>query len=85
MSRAIVCAPVCRPPASISPVFLEARSTSDLERNKLVLIFLCMLEYYRGILFLTTKRIKNIDEAFYGRIHISEQYPSWTASSRRHI
>lgn len=66
-------------------VFLEARSTSDLERNKLVSIFLRMLEYYEGILFLTTNRIKNIDEAFHSRIHISMQYPSLTAASRKHI
>ena len=66
-------------------VFLEARSTSDLERNKMVSIFLRVLEYYEGILFLTTNRIKNIDDAFHSRIHISMQYPSLTAASRRHI
>ena len=66
-------------------VFLEARSTSDLERNKMVSIFLRMLEYYEGILFLTTNRIKNIDDAFHSRIHISMQYPNLTAVSRRHI
>lgn len=37
-------------------VFLEARSTHDLERNKLVSIFLRILEYYEGVLFLTTNR-----------------------------
>jgi ATPase family associated with various cellular activities (AAA) len=66
-------------------VFLEARSTSDLERNKLVSIFLRVLEYYEGILFLTTNRVSNIDDAFHSRIHISMQYPSLTAASRRHI
>jgi hypothetical protein len=66
-------------------VFLEARSSSDLERNKMVSIFLRVLEYYEGILFLTTNRIKNIDDAFHSRIHISMQYPSLTATSRRHI
>jgi hypothetical protein len=66
-------------------VFLEARSTSDLERNELVSIFLRVLEYYEGILFLTTNRISNIDEAFHSRIHISMQYPPLTAASRRHI
>src|SRR5271156_6610940 len=66
-------------------VFLEARSTSDLERNKLVSIFLRVLEYYEGILFLTTNRISNIDDAFHSRIHVSMQYPPLTAASRRHI
>jgi SpoVK/Ycf46/Vps4 family AAA+-type ATPase len=66
-------------------VFLEARSTHDLERNKLVSIFLRVLEYYEGLLFLTTNRVDNIDAAFQSRIHISMAYPDLTAESRRHI
>jgi hypothetical protein len=66
-------------------VFLEARNTSDLERNKLVSIFLRMLEYYEGILFLTTNRVKQIDDAFHSRIHVSLHYPSLTAYGRRQI
>ncbi|KAF2174881.1 P-loop containing nucleoside triphosphate hydrolase protein [Zopfia rhizophila CBS 207.26] len=66
-------------------VFLEKRSAHDLERNKLVSIFLRMLEYYEGILFLTTNRIDNIDAAFQSRIHISMAYPDLTNDSRRHI
>ena len=37
-------------------VFLEERSLHDLERNAMVAVFLRQLEYYRGILFLTTNR-----------------------------
>lgn len=66
-------------------VFLEARNTSDLERNKLVSIFLRMLEYYEGILFLTTNRVKQIDGAFHSRIHVSLHYPSLSAFGRRQI
>jgi SpoVK/Ycf46/Vps4 family AAA+-type ATPase len=66
-------------------VFLEARSTHDLERNKLVSIFLRTLEYYEGLLFLTTNRIDNIDAAFQSRIHISLAYPDLTVDSRRVI
>jgi SpoVK/Ycf46/Vps4 family AAA+-type ATPase len=66
-------------------VFLEARSTHELERNKMVSIFLRMLEYYEGILFLTTNRINNIDDAFHSRIHVTMKYPDLNASSRRHI
>jgi len=51
----------------------------------LVSIFLRVLEYYEGILFLTTNRISNIDDAFHSRIHVSMQYPPLTAVSRRHI
>lgn len=66
-------------------VFLEARSTHDLERNKVVSIFLRTLEYYEGILFMTTNRVDNIDQAFQSRIHVSLEYPDLTAESRAHI
>lgn len=38
-------------------------------------VFLRVLEYYSGILFLTTNRIGTFDEAFASRIHISLHYP----------
>ncbi|KAL9594135.1 MAG: hypothetical protein Q9219_007198 [cf. Caloplaca sp. 3 TL-2023] len=66
-------------------VFLEQRSAHDLERNKLVSIFLRILEYYEGILFLTTNRVENIDAAFQSRIHISMEYDALSPQSRHHI
>ncbi|KAI9927167.1 hypothetical protein ASPWEDRAFT_46645 [Aspergillus wentii DTO 134E9] len=66
-------------------VFMEARDASDLQRNELVSIFLRMLEYYEGILFLTTNRAENIDPAFESRIHVSLAYPDLDSVSRRHI
>ncbi|RDW93390.1 ATP-binding protein [Aspergillus mulundensis] len=57
-------------------VFLSERKPTDLERNALVSVFLRVLEYYTGILFLTTNRVGNIDEAFRSRIHISLHYPN---------
>ncbi|KAL2842871.1 hypothetical protein BJX68DRAFT_270501 [Aspergillus pseudodeflectus] len=56
-------------------VFLTERSPAALERNALVSVFLRMLEYYSGILFLTTNLPGSIDEAFKSRIHISLYYP----------
>jgi hypothetical protein len=38
-------------------------------------VFLRVLEYYSGILFLTTNRVGAFDEAFKSRIHISLYYP----------
>jgi hypothetical protein len=35
------------------------------------------LEYYQGILFLTTNRVGVFDEAFASRIHISMWYPGF--------
>jgi SpoVK/Ycf46/Vps4 family AAA+-type ATPase len=66
-------------------VFLEARTTHDLERNKMVSIFLRTLEYYEGIMFMTTNRADNIDAAFQSRIHVSIDYPNLSTESRRHI
>jgi hypothetical protein len=66
-------------------VFLEARSAHDLERNKIVSIFLRTLEYYEGILFLTTNRVKNMDPAFQSRIHITMEYPGLDKGSRTQV
>ncbi|PYI11089.1 P-loop containing nucleoside triphosphate hydrolase protein [Aspergillus sclerotiicarbonarius CBS 121057] len=66
-------------------VFLEARNSTDLARNELVSIFLRLLEYYEGILFLTSNRAENLDPAFESRIHVSLRYPELNLSSRRQI
>ncbi|ORY67158.1 uncharacterized protein BCR38DRAFT_426224 [Pseudomassariella vexata] len=60
-------------------VFLSQRTKTDLQRNALVSVFLRTLEYYNGILFLTTNRVGALDEAFKSRIHLSLYYPplSW--------
>ncbi|KAL6918442.1 hypothetical protein FSST1_009937 [Fusarium sambucinum] len=56
-------------------VFLSARDRMDFVRNGLVAVFLRVLEYYTGILFLTTNRIGDFDEAFASRVHMSLYYP----------
>lgn len=66
-------------------VFLEQRSLHELERNKLLSIFLRVLEYYEGNMILTTNRVQTFDEAFQSRIMISIQYKELTADSRRTI
>ncbi|KAF8539779.1 P-loop containing nucleoside triphosphate hydrolase protein [Trichophaea hybrida] len=66
-------------------VFLEQRTCHDLIRNALVSIFLRQLEYYQGILFLTTNRVGTFDEAFHSRIHISLYYQNLTAEAREQV
>ncbi|ETS81506.1 hypothetical protein PFICI_06508 [Pestalotiopsis fici W106-1] len=66
-------------------VFLEQRTTSDLHRNKLVSVFLRLLEYYQGVMFLTTNRVAAFDPAFESRIHLTIHYPQLDRSSRLHI
>jgi hypothetical protein len=66
-------------------VFLTARSPQDFKRNGLVAVFLRVLEYYAGILFLTTNRIGDFDEAFASRVHISLHYPQLDLKSTLEI
>lgn len=66
-------------------IFLEERSPSDLKRNALVSIFLRVLEYYEGILILTTNRVGTFDEAFKSRIQLAVHYPSLKRSDREQI
>ncbi|KAF6836635.1 hypothetical protein CMUS01_05339 [Colletotrichum musicola] len=56
-------------------VFLAERTKLDFQRNGLVAVFLRVMEYYTGILFLTTNRVGDFDEAFTSRIHVSLYYP----------
>ncbi|RDW73421.1 hypothetical protein BP6252_07328 [Coleophoma cylindrospora] len=66
-------------------IFLEQRSLSDLERNSLVSVFLRILEYYEGILILTTNRVGTFDEAFRSRIQISLHYEKLSPEFQRRI
>lgn len=66
-------------------VFLEKRSTHDIQRNALVSIFLRLLEYFQGILFLTTNRVEVFDDAFVSRIHLSLRYGELSSKARKAI
>lgn len=66
-------------------VFLEQRSLDNLERNALVSVFLRVLEYYEGILILTTNRVGTFDEAFKSRILLSLHYEKLSIGQRRKI
>ncbi|PHH63753.1 hypothetical protein CDD81_5518 [Ophiocordyceps australis] len=66
-------------------VFLEKRNMQDIHRNALVSIFLRQLEYFQGILFLTTNRVETFDEAFQSRIHIALRYDSLDVKARKTI
>ncbi|KAI9694334.1 MAG: hypothetical protein M1820_009023 [Bogoriella megaspora] len=73
-------------------VFLAKRSREDIKRNGLVSVFLRVLEYYSGILFLTTNRVGALDDAFRSRLHLTLYYPKldrvhtikiWNANLKR--
>ncbi|KAI8630260.1 P-loop containing nucleoside triphosphate hydrolase protein [Xylariaceae sp. FL1651] len=63
-------------------VFLYKRGVGDLNRNAMVSLFLRRLEYFQGIMVLTTNRDKDIDEAFESRIHFKFKYPPLDAETR---
>lgn len=48
-------------------------------------MFLRALDYFQGILFLTTNRVGTFDEAFMSRIHIQIGYDKLEDSSRKQI
>ncbi|KAI9666537.1 MAG: hypothetical protein M1821_004473 [Bathelium mastoideum] len=68
-------------------VFLESRSnnTAELGRNALVSVLLRSLEYYSGILILTTNRITSLDIAVQSRINLAIRYPELDDPQKRAI
>ncbi|KAK6512578.1 hypothetical protein TWF481_001462 [Arthrobotrys musiformis] len=63
-------------------VFLEERTLSDLTRNALVSVFLRVLEYYDGILILTSNRVGTFDSAFKSRIQLAIHYDNLSHEQR---
>ncbi|KAK4143207.1 P-loop containing nucleoside triphosphate hydrolase protein [Dichotomopilus funicola] len=66
-------------------VFLGARQGNTLAKNELVAIFLTKLEYYQGILFLTTNRFSSIDHAFQSRVDLFLPYRDLDANARKQV
>ncbi|GAQ39769.1 hypothetical protein AtubIFM55763_006199 [Aspergillus tubingensis] len=66
-------------------IFLEKRTIQDIHRNALVSIFLRLLEYFQGILFLTTNRVETFDDAFQSRIHVALRYGELTTKAKRSV
>ncbi|MCA9037414.1 MAG: AAA family ATPase [Planctomycetaceae bacterium] len=65
-------------------IFLAQRG-NDLERSAIVGIFLRLLDYYRGLLFLTTNRPEVLDDAVLSRVMLRLQYPRLDAHTRAMI
>ncbi|KAF5000836.1 hypothetical protein FGRMN_1444 [Fusarium graminum] len=66
-------------------VFLETRSTSNFVQNEMTSIFLRVLEYYKGVMILTTNRYPAIDPAFESRIDITLVFQDLDPKSRAKI
>ncbi|KAK5558784.1 hypothetical protein LTR46_002973 [Exophiala xenobiotica] len=66
-------------------VFLEERGDGELQRNALASVFLRCLDYYDGILILTSSRVGTFDEAFKSRVQLSLHYEKVKGPQRRKI
>jgi hypothetical protein len=53
------------------------------EADLSTLVFLRLLEYYKGVLLLTTNRVSTFDAAFQSRIHLTINYLKLDLRSRR--
>ena len=61
------------------------RRDDDMTANAVVGVFLRVLEYFNGLLFLTTNRVDDIDEAIVSRCIALIRFHAPDASSRRRI
>lgn len=66
-------------------IFLERRTPQDVVRNALVGIFLRELEYYRGVMFLTTNRASNLDPAILSRVSLGIRYDALDEQERLQV
>lgn len=66
-------------------MLLERRTKNDLVRNAMVCVMLRLLEYYSGILFLTTNRVESLDPAFQSRVQCALRYNELDVESRASI
>ena len=65
-------------------VFISKRG-DDLEKNAVVGVFLRVLEYYPGLLFLTTNRLDEVDEAIRSRCIAEIEYLAPEAPERERL
>ena len=67
-------------------IFLEARSSTEIQRNALVCVMLRLLEYYSGCLFLSSNRpAASIDAAIASRITVMLSYPPLDSVGRAKV
>jgi len=64
-------------------VFMAQRRLADIHRNELVSIFLRELEYFQGIIFLTTNLYSTIDAAFRSRVNIHLKFDALSPTARK--
>ncbi|KAL8775343.1 MAG: hypothetical protein Q9209_000350 [Squamulea sp. 1 TL-2023] len=69
-------------------VFIDSRGTkgeADLSKNALVSVMLRVLEYFKGILIMTTNRVMTFDVAMLSRCHYTVHFKSLTLQQEKDI
>jgi SpoVK/Ycf46/Vps4 family AAA+-type ATPase len=68
-------------------IFLLQREklVHSFERNSLVSVFLKVLEYFEGVLILTTNRVKTFDFAVQSRIHLALEFPGMGTEEQKEV
>lgn len=66
-------------------LFVEARQPHDCHRNALLSAFLQCMDLYNGVLFLTTRCLVGLDEAFQSRLQLGIEYDNAAAQERKEI
>lgn len=66
-------------------VFIRSRGGSHPIFDDNTSMFLRVLEYYDGILMMTTNLVKNIDEAVFSRVHLILEFDKQTQADRKEI
>lgn len=66
-------------------VFMAERHASEIHRNELVSIFLRELEYFSGVVFLTTNMMRTIDDAFLSRLSLHLCFNPLSRAARESI
>ena len=65
-------------------VFVQARSINS-HQNARVSVFLRKLEYNQGIMFLTTNRVRDFDDAIQSRITLAVRYEPLGLVTRKQV
>ena len=66
-------------------IFLAKRTKNDLNRAAIVGVFLRLMDYFRGVMFLTSNRPKVIDYAIHSRVTLRIDYPDLDYNTRMDI
>ena len=66
-------------------VFVESRTLHNLHHNTLVSVFLRQLEYFQGVMILTTNRVTVFDDAIKSRIHLGIKYDDLNKKARARV